>query len=451
MRNIQELKAEVTRLLAEGESLLDLAEEQGRGLSSAEEKRYTEIVATVRRLNIDIAKAERDGTVGEVRPIVAELDDTPILGALDEPRSRIALPGHGVRMRAFANNRAGREDAYKAGKWLQATLMQNSNAARWCQSNGLTVDIMAAAATSPNTAGGALVPEFLNNRIIDLREQFGLFRQQADVVQMSSTTEIFARRVGKLTAAFTGEGAAATESDVTWDNVELTAKKVCAYTRMSSEVSDDAIVNMADRFTFEIAMAFAELEDVVGFCGVGSAAHGGIVGVLVVALQAAHSKAKVTASGAANSCDSFSEVTSDHLLDLMSAIPQYAKRGAAWYCSATAKSLVFDAIKISGGGTTSQLLAERMDDSFLGFPIHVTTVMPDDPSADLSGLAMLGFGNLRMAAMMGSRRETRVSLSEHRYFELDQIAVKGTERFDINVCNMGSTSEKSPFAVLVGN
>jgi HK97 family phage major capsid protein len=63
---------------------------------------------------------------------------------------------------------------------------------------------------------------------------------------------------------------------------------------------------------------------------------------------------------------------------------------------------------------------------------------------------MLGFGNLGMAATLGSRRGIRVGLSDQRYWSSDQIGVKGTERFDINVHDLGTASVKSPFAVLTG-
>lgn len=433
-------------LLARCTALLDVAEDADRPLSSAEQNEYDRATTKIRALNLQL-----DG--GTQRPISSymqpsnELSDEEIL-PMGATRSRIALPaGHAVKMRAFPNSRAGREDAFSCGQWLKATLLQDPQAGRYCRDHGMNADVMAAAATSPNTAGGALVPDVLANRIIDLREEYGLFRQQADVVPMGSTTETFARRVGGLTAEFVGEGVAGTESDATWDNISLTARKAMVLTRMSSELSDDAIISMADRFTLEIALAFAELEDRCGFNGDGSATDGGIVGILVKAIDASHTKAKIAAITPHNT---LGEIDADDLLNLMSAVPQYALRGAAWYCSPVAKSLIFDAIMIAGGGTTSQMLAERMASSFLGYPIFTTPLMADTPGTDYNAKVVVGFGNLRQAAMMGSRREIRVALSSDRYFEMDQVAVKGTERFDINVCNLGSTTVKSPFAVMTG-
>jgi hypothetical protein len=44
----------------------------------------------------------------------------------------------------------------------------------------------------------------------------------------------------------------------------------------------------------------------------------------------------------------------------------------------------------------------------------------------------------------------RVAISTDAYFELDQIAVKGTLRHSIVAHDLGSTTVKSPFCVLTG-
>jgi HK97 family phage major capsid protein len=157
--------------------------------------------------------------------------------------------------------------------------------------------------------------------------------------------------------------------------------------------------------------------------------------------------AKVTAAAGH---DTFAEIDADDLMTLMAAIPGYAKRGAKWYCSPTALELVFNAIRVAAGGNSTDNLANAPSPVFLGYPIVVSPVFPDSASTDYTALAMLAFGNLAQAATVGTRREIRVALSPDRYFEQDQIAVKGTMRHDINVHDLGSTTVKSPFAVLVG-
>ena len=57
---------------------------------------------------------------------------------------------------------------------------------------------------------------------------------------------------------------APTESQATWDNVNLTAKKLAALIRLSTELAEDALINVADWVVAEIAYAFASKEDDCG-------------------------------------------------------------------------------------------------------------------------------------------------------------------------------------------
>lgn len=216
---------------------------------------------------------------------------------------------------------------------------------------------------------------------------------------------------------------------------------------MSSEIAEDAIVSMGDRLTLEISRAFAEKEDEVGFNGDGTSTYGGNTGVLVKAIDGTHNKAKVAA---ASGNDTLAEIDSTDLINLMAAIPAYAKRGAKWYCSNEALALVFNAIQIAATGNSMANLANAPAPSFLGYPIVVTPVMADDPSATYNGAVVIAFGNLALAATVATRRDIRVQLSDQRYFELDQVGIKGTMRHNIVAHDLGSNSVTSPFAVLVG-
>lgn len=460
MKTVAELQQERTAVLAEAEGILDTVDGDDRAMNADEEARYNAAVERAAKLNIEIERRMKLEAVQAPRFAAASLgnpnggqpgsdspDDDTAMRATVRPTdngTRIEIPRSYGKMVAFEKTTKGQMSAYRAGMWLRATLYGDVNAQNWCRQNG--VGVRSALAGGVNTSGGALVPEEFERAIIELREEYGLFRRVCRVTPMGSDTRSIPRRTGGLTAHFVGENTAGTESDASWDNVSLTAKKLMVLTRMSSEVSEDAIIDLADQMAEEIALAFATKEDESGFNGDGTSTYGGIQGVLVKALSASHTMAKVAA---ASTHDTFAELDADDLLSLMAAIPQYAKRGAAWYCSPTAQELVFNAIKIAGGGNTRDMLAQSDQPRFLGYPIEVTPVMNDVTTA-LNGLVMIGFGNLRMAATLGDRRGIRVALSSEQYWEEDQIGVKGTERLDINVHDMGSTTVKSPFAVLVG-
>ena len=49
------------------------------------------------------------------------------------------------------------------------------------------------------------------------------------------------------------------------------------------------------------------------------------------------------------------------------------------------------------------------------------------------------FGDLTLAASFGDRRQTTIQISDAALnaFEQDELAIRGTERFDINVHDLG--------------
>ena len=78
--------------------------------------------------------------------------------------------------------------------------------------------------------------------------------------------------------------------------------------------------------------------------------------------------------------------------------------------------------------------------SFLGYPVVISQVMPSATNNDHIPVV---FGNLNMAAKMGSRRavqidfSTEATVNSQNLFEQDLMAVRGTERFDIVVHDYG--------------
>ena len=75
----------------------------------------------------------------------------------------------------------------------------------------------------------------------------------------------------------------------------------------------------------------------------------------------------------------------------------------------------------------------------MGYPVVISQVLNATLTAQASTIVGY-FGDLRMASTIGSRREIRIDSSADRYFELDQLAIKGTERFDIVNHDVGDAS-----------
>ncbi len=112
---------------------------------------------------------------------------------------------------------------------------------------------------------------------------------------------------------------------------------------------------------------------------------------------------------------------------------------------------MFQRLLEAAGGLTMEALVEGPTKlGWLGYPIIISEKMPTS-TGDLSDVVMFLFGDLSKSSSLGDRRGIRVMLSEHRYFELDQVGVKGTERFDLVNHDVGDNTTAGPVVGLVGN
>lgn len=347
-------------------------------------------------------------------------------------------------LRAFRGETA-EEDAYRSGQFIRSVLLRHDAATQWCRDNGVVVT--RAQSEDVNTAGGFLViPEF-ERAIIDLREMYGMFRQECRLMPMGSDQVLIPRRTGGVTAYWVNENAEITASDKSWGQVQLLAKKLAALTRLSTELADDAIISIADDLADEMAYAFAKEEDRVGWNGTGLSTDGGIMGARPKIVDGTHTASAIVAAAGH---DTFAEIDAADLASVMAALPKYAEMTAKWYCSQYAWAQVFQRLAQASGGTTmTEVTGGKPRRAYLGYEVAIDQTLPSG-TGDFSNLSMLFFGDLRRAARMGERRGFTIARSEDRYFEFDQIGVKATERVDINVHDLGDNATAGPLIALVG-
>lgn len=342
----------------------------------------------------------------------------------------------------YAENRRPAEQAYRFGMWTLAYAAKNEYALRWCKDHGLQAKTMV---EGFNDTGGALVPDEFENTLIDLRETFGVFRQYAHVRTMASDTQIVPRRTGGLTAYAVGEAAAITASDMAWDNVTLVAKKWAVLSKLSSELNEDAVIDLGNTLAGEIAYAFSEKEDQCGFNGDGTSTYHGIVGVRekIKALSGTIANIAGLVVGAGNA---YSELILANFEDVVARLPQYADTpNASWFVHRTLYFGTMVKLALAQGGSTgAEVYNNPNDRRFLGYPVVLSQVMP---SVEANSQVCALFGDLAKAALFGDRRMTQIALSEHSDFANDLIAIRGTERMDVNVHDVGNASATASLRV----
>ncbi len=363
------------------------------------------------------------------------------------------LPRYGT-LRNFVGENAA-ERAHRFGQWVLAmrgvsASMQAEGAfarsLRFCNENGITVS--RAMSEGVNESGGFLVPEEFGNDLIDLREQYGVFRRNAKIVPMSSDSRSDPRRTGGLTAYFAGEGDALTASDKGWDRVNLAAEKLTCLARYSNEVNEDAVINMGDDLAGEIAYAFATKEDACGFIGDGTDTYGGMQGVTtkIKGLSATIANiAGLTVATGTGYASSYGSIVLADLEAVAGNLPVYADTARAkWYCHKSFYWNVMAKLALASGGVTGAEIEGARTKRFLGYDVEFVQIMPKTPAVS-QVVALLG--DLSLAASFGSRRDTTIAVSEHSRFANDQLEIRGTERFDINVHDVGNQSATAALRV----
>jgi len=453
---MKEWEAERAHAFMTVKEILTVADAEKRQLTSDEQKRCDDLTATGKGLERKIAdclaaqekRRALDAEMAAFNAPIARRTDPPAISTVENaPACRaFEIPSH-LRhrtgaLKAFKGPDAER-NAFIAGQWALSAIYGKQDATRWMRDN-----YSRAASENINTAGGALVPEEMAQTIIDLREEYGIFRQNCKVETMTSDTKLIARRVSGLTGYWTGEGAETTASQKAWNQVRLTVKKLSGLSLFSNELAEDAVINIGDDLAKELAYMFAVSEDEAGFNGDGTSAYGGIVGILNALIDGTHTAGMV--EPATSTHDLFTEIDAADLTKVMAALPQYAWRNAKWYISQTGYASVFQRLMAAGGGNNLLTLAGKPQQSYLGYPVVISQSMPV-VSTSLDNKIMLLFGDLSLAATLGDRRGIRLFASEHRYMEYDQIGVIGTERVDIVSHDLGNTSVAGPIVGLNGS
>lgn len=436
MTRLQRLEQRKAALVAEVAKISELAETEGqRALTDDEKQKADKSLEEIRSTDAEIA---REKTIEEFQRSLPKADDANAKAhkeATSETRS-IKIPAtakrHG-KLKAFKGADA-EERAYSSGQWLLATIGRNENARQWCQDHGMETRTLAEGSDS---LGGFLVPPQMEQSIIDLREEYSVFRQYAMVSPMSSDTKIVPRRASGLTAYFVGENTEITASDKSWNTISLTAKKLAVMCKYSSELAEDATISIADDLSSEVAYSMAVKETECGFNGDGTSTYGGIVGIKNALLAGSEYTA-------ANGNTSFGTLDLEDFEGMIGKLPRYPGIQPRWYIHQAGWAASMLRLAAAAGGNTSREIEGGVQPMFLGYPVTLVSVMNSTLTAQASTEGLVYFGDLRMAATFGSRRGVSIAVDGSRYFELDQLAIRGTERFDIVVHETGTASAAGP-------
>jgi HK97 family phage major capsid protein len=340
------------------------------------------------------------------RKLAAEAADAPAAGVQpsvseDLPKeNKMAIPAKAryAKSRHFANN----EDAYESGMFL-AAIGGSKKAQEFMAAQSLT-----------NSEGGFSVPQPLSDQLINLVEEYGHARQSCRRVVMGATTWQVPKITGHSVVYYPAEAAAITESDLTFSQITLTAKKMAGLVKMSSEIAEDSIISMLDTVVEDLAWGFSKAEDDNLFTG-GSIYAGGIEGdanvadtnvASVGALALTDLTAMVVASGQERGLN-----------------PKFYMNPTLW------NGQVRDLLNAAGGNASADVAA-GVQRSLFGYEVVLCNAVPG-ASSSTSGDLLAVFGDLSVSHYFGDRRQLSFKVLDQLFAVNDQIGVVCTSRIDI--------------------
>lgn len=443
MRNIKQIREEIENLVDIGDAILAVAKKENRDLLAEEQSQLDEIYGTDDTAGKLASLKEQEARLVRIETERKEIAARRAASVgMFQDQEEIAPQARKISVPATAKRYSrtkfygSPEDAYAAGQFIAGALYGNEASKQWAKEHG----ILGAHSTTNVEKGGYAVPEFMEESIIRLVEDRGTFRRNAFVYPMPAGSVIIPRRSGGFTSYYVGENAAITASDLQLSQVKLEAKKLGVLTQVSSELSEDAIVALADLITEEIAYSFADAEDRAGFRGDGTSTFGGIVG-LESALAAGSIHDAVGGNTSALTLDLVDfEATVGKLARFPGMQPRWYIHNAVYWAS---MARLMDAV----GGNTNGTLATGPTEQFLGYPVEFVDVLPSTTGTSVSTI-LCYFGDLRMCGTMGVRRGVTVRTDESVYFTSDAIAIRATERFDIQIHEKGTASLAGPMVAL---
>lgn len=432
MDRLSALRAAATEVAERIDSLTSLDTDNAADLAA----RDLELAGLTERAKELTTKIDFEAKVAESAKnlrAVAERS-SPAPEVREERSVRVEAVRDGRTLKAFRSH----EDAYRVGRWLQATFAGDADAKRWCQDHGVEARTMV---EGVNSLGGFATPDELSQTIIRNVETYGVAPGALQNFAMSSDTLSIPKRLSGVTGAWLGEGSEFSYSDMTGTQVQLVAQKFGVATKVSNELWADGI-GIADLIASEHSLAVAKALDEAVFTGTGTSAFGGHHGI-AVKIDTAPFTASVATAAVGN--NSFETLDKEDFLAVMAKTPRYALPGARWYISPAGYHASMQRLDLAQGGNAS--VANGFGLTFLGYPVTLVHVMNSTLGTDASKIKVL-FGDMAMAGALGLRQGYALRVSQERLVEYDQTLVTGIVRANAVFHSLGSTTEAGPVVAL---
>lgn len=326
------------------------------------------------------------------------------------PQRGLPLPGEGFGERDADK---GKERKERFGQWIKCVARGGrplSNTPEWV-TKALSSDV--------TTAGGYIVPDEFLPEIVRIIETNGKMRPIVRHTPMGTDVKNLGTLTAGVTTYWTGQNQTITQSDPTFGQTILTAKKLAALTSSSSELLEDTPIDLANFLATLFGEAFAAEEDRVILRGSVSAGDP-FNGVLFTS--------GVNQVTMGTGLSDFSDVQFSHISELADALTTAATVGARFFFNKNIRRYLRDLRDLNHRPIWQETWAGSPP-TLYGFEYVESDQMPG--SADTAASTnFIAFGN-PSHIWFGDRRAMTIAVSEHVGFKQDEIFWRVTERFGL--------------------
>jgi HK97 family phage major capsid protein len=300
--------------------------------------------------------------------------------------------------------------------------------------------------TADNPSGGNLTGTEMAGWVIQMLGIYGKFRRDALVVPMGNGKLCVPRITSDLTVYCPEEGGEIDDSDLKADLVTLLVKKFACFVAVNRELEEDSVVGLGEIVGMSIVRSMAKKEDEIGFMGDGTEDYFGMTGIVGALLKVnatiGNIKGLVVGSG-----NTYAELTLDDFQNTVGILPSDADDGAKWYMNKKFyHGTVYKLARTAGVANIFEILSNQKGRFLMGYPVEFVHCMP---STEANSQIVAVLGDLKLGAYLGERREIEIARSVDALFTKDQVAIRGTERIDVNAHGVGDTTDAGAIVGLI--
>ena len=382
MNKILELREKRAKLWDSTKAFLDSRRNENGLLSVEDTATYEKMEVDVVNLGKEIDRLERQA--------VLDLE-------LSKPTTNAITNKPSQHQETEKTGRASSE--YKAAFW-KAMKSKNS------------FDVQNALQVGTDSEGGYLVPDEFERTLVEALEEENIFRQLATIITTSSGDRKIPVVATKGTASWVDEEGVIPEADDAFGQVSIGAYKLATMIKVSEELLNDSVFNLAQYIAKEFARRIGAKEEEAFFVGDGTGKPTGIFNA-------------TGGAGVGVTTASATAITIDEIMDLFYSLKSPYRKNAVFITNdATVKTI--RKLKDGNGQYLWQpSVTAGQPDTILNRPLKTSTYVPGIASAAKT-IAFGDFGYYWVADRQGRAFQRLNEL----YAATGQVGFKATQRVD---------------------